>query len=394
MLKICSQFLGIKHEDPTLISKTLNSLGHRRCWDISSKERLLALAYLNIKSNWWSRIRMHRFTNDTRRDCRSVMFADLESFLGSSYDDYDIGLTRDSTGSIHCDATGSSEFNSDRILREYGEIKFKLNYLNNLDKSRIKLMHKIIFEMCKQDSPPSTIGKSVRSVLALAALIPSETTNNRDDTAIEKAREQIEALKMLSSECAASANNESAFLKWILSAFKGRRDTTVAVQSDVRNTRHRHESVQTTSDAEKITADPFLTIQEELAALQKSNIMGELDECMHYYLNSSRGLKTSSVHRIVSELNGKHADLKNKYVRSSEQSASSHFTMLGKVKRCDISHRRIQQHLNVQYASTGTALCEIRRRNKLIMEQMVDAGIQKSPFLMKTIPHRFAASTL
>lgn len=354
-------------------------LGYKRIFQENSmRDRLLLLNWLSALSGRWQKETQWKNLRELTAHCPDIGLSAPESkciapapaplaLAGMSY------------------PQRVSEVQGDELELIYGRIKAKLKYIQSLDVSRVRILHRLGNRVAEV-FPALADCKHIKSLLVGGALNCHATPDSS----------QQAKLKEICASSQAMSASEAKFIEWSQSSAV-LRPTKVSKQiDDVASSYDLGRTPVRSDDAS------WNILQSELRELQTSGMMAELEEAISYNLTVCGGFETrvmqsaasttgAGINHLVQIMCDTSAEVDSSFKTDSSHTLKQRLKAVHERYQDEVAcllhqsleHRIIQQHVPVRYAGTGGVLSEMRLRHIDVMQRAASACNDNCPFEFK-----------
>lgn len=352
------------------------TMGYTRSFDDSSlRDRLMLLNWLMVATRQWEDVVQIKSCKDAIVQCADLTLSSLETRCITPCS-VEPNTARNSVPSVGAES----------LEMLYGRIDAKLKYIQNLEKSRAKILHRLGCAIAGK-FPEISNCKHIQSLFVGGAI-------NCDP---EPASSTQPVLKQLCADVGVRKRNEVNFLDWTSSAYN---ENERGKASSKTKRSSKNEQSDDISGGLKEDDKSWKDLQRELCQLQDSEMMGALEEAVSFHMNVCGGLDvrtahkaaavtTTKIEKIVQLLSAEDGD-------DTVMADNSLRSRLRAVHQCyqrqvacllfnSVEHRNLQQRIPVRYAGTGPALTDIRMRHQTVLSRTVAACEVVCPFEFKFV---------
>lgn len=345
----------------------------------SMKNRLLLLNWIAVYTRYSQRKVHKKCLHEVNLHCAALKTAALE------------------TGCVTADCLAEkreiahhemSRVNGENFEIIYGSILAKLKYIHSLERSRLKLLHRLGNKIAEV-YPKLMDCKHIKSLFIGGAL---------NCTVCPDVSQQTK-LKGIYNVNQTANESEIQYLDWSDDSADG----TNSTRKSSRGANHRISSDHR-KDIDTEDTAAWDTLQHELYQLQQSDMLSELEEAVSFHFNVSGGFDIRASLKVCTAVDQKINDITTLLCRSgcaARQGASINGSLttlqrlklvheryqkeVSKVLDKSIDHRFMQQRLPTRYAGTANVLDELRRKHNEVMSKAAATCEEACPFQFRFI---------
>ena len=366
---------GLVARDAPEVFLRARRIGYAKSFDDSSlRDRLMLLNWLMVTTRLWEAAVHLKSWKDSSLSCAGLKMSCLETLC----------VTPRSVEVTEGYSAPSVTVDSLEVL--YGRIDAKLKYIQSLEKSRAKILHRL-------GSTISDKFPEISNCKHIQSLFVGGTLNSVP----EPSSSAQATLKDLCADVGMRRRNEVEFLDWAGSAYS--ENDRGKASSKTKRSPKIELSGSTSSDPKEVDKS-WDDLQRELRHLQDSEMMGELEEAVSYYMNVCGWLDVRTARKVAAATSTKIEKIiqllsseDREEVESRDSSILSRLRTVHKRYQKEVAcllfnsldYRNLQQRIPVRYAGTGPALKDIRARHHTVLSRTAAACEEVCPFEFKFV---------